>query len=644
MFLFLDDTQNDKSYEPSDLLESKENCEEAKEKDIFLDDILKNIDQSEVPCYQSMLVNTVVKNEYGKKVKKPHLCPYCLKDQKNLTEHVKRRHPTQPDVIKMVADMKKNPGSKEPSKKLIFVADIMYNTDKKLNKGNLRVCRAPQSTKTANDFTNCPKYNMTLSAAEFRFHATSCMKISGKFCRNLVQLGKDYIKKCSPLACEALKIKVLFRMRNDTITRGLKYDDLIIVYGNELVYHLRKDHHRGNISNQLRRLERLKIAYGVKKFCDAIHPSDSVKMVEAIEKLARGSSDKNFTDDLTYPTLAQNLRTLVVAVCESFKNSLVKEDKLTMSVRVQNYIDCFSRDFRTRLSRLCQESHSSQRRHKDTSLPSQEDICKLYNYLKNKRMELCKSLKNTFSEKTYLELQKVTLCSLQVYNRRRPGDVERILLEDYTTMKQLNTEDTKNFHLSPGLIDLSREFSLLYTRGKLNRDIKLLVTPDVRVCIDVLLESRHMMNISPRNKYLFGLPVTPIYDTRHPSAYVILNRIVKSLDLENNSLITATKLRKHLATSCIKLNLSDNELIDLASFMGHNVNVHKSVYRKNQVQSEIPKFLTFISAAMGDKVENSSFISSFENNSIDYQNSHLGHDENLIAGENVYIFFIIKKL
>lgn len=113
------------------------------------------------------------------------------------------------------------------------------------------------------------------------------------------------------------------------------------------------------------------------------------------------------------------------------------------------------------------------------------------------------------------------------------------------------------------------------------------------------------------------------------------------MDLENKSLITATKLRKHLANSCIKLNLSDNELIDLASFMGHNVNIHKSVYRKNQVQNNIPQFLTFISTAMGDQIKNSTFMSSPENKSNNHQISNQEVNENLIEGRNENIFCIL---
>lgn len=90
---------------------------------------------------------------------------------------------------------------------------------------------------------------MTLVVADIRFHATSYMQISEKHCRNLAQLGNDYIKRCSPKASDQLKRKVLFQMRNDTITRRVKYDNLIIEYGNDLIHHLRQDHHWGGIPN-----------------------------------------------------------------------------------------------------------------------------------------------------------------------------------------------------------------------------------------------------------------------------------------------------------------------------------------------------------------------------------------------------------
>lgn len=56
-------------------------------------------------------------------------------------------------------------------------------------------------------------------------------------------------------------------------------------------------------------------------------------------------------------------------------------------------------------------------------------------------------------------------------------------------------------------------------------------------------------------------------------------------------------MRKDLATRCIKLNLNDDELKDLAGIMGHHVNVRTSHYRKHIIARDIPLFVKFLNAA-----------------------------------------------
>lgn len=43
--------------------------------------------------------------------------------------------------------------------------------------------------------------------------------------------------------------------------------------------------------------------------------------------------------------------------------------------------------------------------------------------------------------------------------------------------------------------------------------------------------------------------------------------------------ITSTKLRKPIATTAQLLNLKDNEMVSLATYMGHDIRVHRQYYR-----------------------------------------------------------------
>lgn len=66
---------------------------------------------------------------------------------------------------------------------------------------------------------------------------------------------------------------------------------------------------------------------------------------------------------------------------------------------------------------------------------------------------------------------------------------------------------------------------------------------------------------------------------------------------KNPELLTATKLRKHIATCSQVLNLSGNELEQLANFLGHNINVHREYYRLPQETIFLAKVSKLLLAA-----------------------------------------------
>ena len=54
-----------------------------------------------------------------------------------------------------------------------------------------------------------------------------------------------------------------------------------------------------------------------------------------------------------------------------------------------------------------------------------------------------------------------------------------------------------------------------------------------------------------------------------------MRKFTKECNAEHASHITSTKLRKHIATLSQVMNLKDNELDNLASFLGHGIKIHR---------------------------------------------------------------------
>lgn len=62
-------------------------------------------------------------------------------------------------------------------------------------------------------------------------------------------------------------------------------------------------------------------------------------------------------------------------------------------------------------------------------------------------------------------------------------------------------------------------------------------------------------------------------------AYNLLRKFANESGVNFPATLTGTKLRKHIATNCINLNLSENEISDIANFMGHAEKIHREHYR-----------------------------------------------------------------
>ncbi|XP_032689252.1 uncharacterized protein PFC0810c-like [Odontomachus brunneus] len=63
--------------------------------------------------------------------------------------------------------------------------------------------------------------------------------------------------------------------------------------------------------------------------------------------------------------------------------------------------------------------------------------------------------------------------------------------------------------------------------------------------------------------------------------------------------LRGTLLRKHIATNCHKLKLTEHEVSELANFMGHKENIHKQYYRLPQKENDILNISKYLEAALG---------------------------------------------
>ena len=254
----------------------------------------------------------------------------------------------------------------------------------------------------------------------------------------------------------------------------------------------------------------------------------------------------------------------VLIECIKHKNPDLEENMQRFSVLLE-------KDFPEQVSSKALKTLYNNKFNKPTAIPLAEDVQKLYGYLKTEIKACMAKLEEDQTNSVLFDaLCKVVGVYLLVYNRRRPGVLGRLPLAAFNLRRQGVQNDEVSLSLSESERLLANSLSIVEMRGKKGRKVPLLVNKLADEALSLLLQCRKNC-VMPENVYLLALP-----GTENPQNLVIsLGMVTKDCGLAKPELITATNLRKHVATSCQILDLAENEMDLLARFMGHDLTVHR---------------------------------------------------------------------
>ncbi|KAI4455648.1 hypothetical protein MML48_9g00004126 [Holotrichia oblita] len=119
---------------------------------------------------------------------------------------------------------------------------------------------------------------------------------------------------------------------------------------------------------------------------------------------------------------------------------------------------------------------------------------------------------------------------------------------------------------------LLNTYSRFIIRGKRGRGVPVLLSPTMRQHFELLVTVRD--KFVNGNYYIFHTKGKGFIDGTK-----ILHKYVEKCGVTPAKSITATLLRKHLATITQLLQFSNNDMEQLSKFMGHTLKTHCSVYR-----------------------------------------------------------------
>lgn len=549
-------------------------------------------------CNDDELVVSVSKATGGGD--KVNVCIFCNKKQKKIARHLESVHKNEPDVKKF-RDLPK--GSKERTEIISLLrkqGNFNYNTKCRLNDGQLIVSRRPSAEKQrcAKNFLPCFKCKAYFAKSSLRVHVRKCSGIMSQKSRQVTILGKKVSGRLHEKASRVVREKLFPPLREDDIIRLIRYDELCIIYANKMCEKYRNERHFDMIRARLRLIGRFLQTMKNSKpeitdLKSVVDPKYCYETIKSINELAGANRSGHFET----PTVASTLGTLLKYLAKILINeSIINHDDVSRK-NAKHFLALLIQEIEINITRAVTESQVSMRRRKTVQLPSTSDVKKLCIYLYRKRENAFVKLKKQFDLYTFLELSEVTLLSIQVFNRRRPGELERILITDFKSYEGI-TDDTEGItHMSGESKLMAKKYVRFLIRGKLNRTVPVILDKKQVQCIELILANRRNANIERTNEYVFAVPGKR--NMPYLRACLLMRKHAPLCGAEYPERLRGTRLRKHIATTCIRLNLEDEQVKDLANFMGHHESIHKNIYRQSIPAQDILRVSKYLELAQG---------------------------------------------
>lgn len=419
--------------------------------------------------------------------------------------------------------------------------------------------------------------------------------------KNLMPLSRAVGGQIHKKANAVLRGQIFPRMREDCYTDIVRYDELAIVYGNYLCNKYRKPHLQPMIRSKLRLIGRLLIVIkninkAITDFSSIFQPKFYDNIIDAVNQVALLGEDNCYRSPATafsYGTLLKKCAKLLINEC------IKKEDEEKLK-KCRDFQSIIEEDFASSVNKTVEENQKEFRRHKKVHLPTMDDVRKLKNYLDSNRKKCFDYLsQNPFDFEIWKQLSEYTLTSIQMFNRRRAGEIERITIEDFRSYEAVNEKvDSEIFNtLTKENKILAKQYVRFQIRGKLARGVPVLLHINLVSCIELILNKRGEANVSSENPYVFGLPGG---SEKYLRACALLRKFSNACGAQHPHTLRGTELRKHIATHCVLLNIQEEEVDDLANFLGHANKIHKEHYRMPIVTRDIVRMSRLLEKAQGE--------------------------------------------
>ncbi|XP_070694392.1 uncharacterized protein [Pempheris klunzingeri] len=212
-----------------------------------------------------------------------------------------------------------------------------------------------------------------------------------------------------------------------------------------------------------------------------------------------------------------------------------------------------------------------------------EDLMKLHRFIAGEEDEARRELKENPSLSTWKKLSEATLADICLFNRGRVGNIGRMLLQTYTCKKSRGTfvPSADQIRKSTKLeLELGASFTRLELEGQYGRNMLVLLTDQMVLSVDLLIENREQAGVSKTNTFLFARTEGPSF-IRGLDCF---RRAAMECGVKNPEALLSSSLREQIASCWQLMSLNESELDQVAKVVGKS---SEECYRLSKDASQL---------------------------------------------------------
>lgn len=521
-------------------------------------------------------METVKKKNY---TDKRNYCIYCDKDVTHFVRHIFTWHSSETTVQRILSLPPKSRDRRNIISALRKKGNFIWNRGTESLRPVKRIRANVQSS--IEEFLPCSHcYGFYKKKSLYR-HIKKCPENSDTHNRRQKSQSDGHTLLVSDLMKhDQLLTKELFpHMRADKINLMAKKDTLICQYAYSYMKGRKSKGNLDVVRQNVRKLSKLldfikQEKPEVQQLIDVLKPIHFSLLLRGVKHIAKYNAEMDIFES---PTLAINFGTLLKKCCDLAYIKLIQIDgtndqRKDLKILKQLIESQWADEISAHASHNLHEKHWN----KNELLPLTTDLKKLNVFLQTKAEEAYQQLLKTEENySAYNNLKEVLYCQIILLNRRRPAEVAQLKVKKYIAINN-NLENNNKTEFENCLSEtekiLLRSYSRIVIRGKRGRGVPILLSPLMKKYFDFLISIR--FHFAKDNEYIFHTSGKDcLCGTK------ILYKWAERCGIDRPKTISATKLRKHLATISQLLQFSETDLEQLSRFMGHTLKTHCSFYR-----------------------------------------------------------------